>query len=135
MDRTLVTVYYSPMRFAHWKFLLAVFALAAFSQSESRAEIDTAATSAAEEAYKSGKSAEALSLYEKALASAGRDTGASQLAALYFNAGNSAFQAGKLGWAFAYYARAAKLAPFDGDISHNRVLLEAKLGRADRADA
>ncbi len=67
----------------------------------------------AEEAYRQGRFASALSTYEELLQTYPNDPH------LYYNIGNCYFKMGTKGLALANYYRAFRLAPRDADIRHN----------------
>lgn len=118
------------MRFAHWKFLALTALVVFYGPIRGYAALDATVLERADAAYRSEKPADALANYELLLANP--EASDAERAALYFNAGNAALQSGKLGWAVAYYARAAKLDPLDADLAFNQDLLEKKLANANR---
>ena len=67
----------------------------------------------AEELFRSGQFANALSIYEAELKNSPNDP------YIYYNIGNCYFKMGSVGLAVANYYRAFKLNPRDGDIRHN----------------
>ena len=67
----------------------------------------------AEELFRAGKFANALSAYEEALKNRPNDP------YIYYNIGNCYFKMGSVGLAVANYYRAFRLDPRDGDIRHN----------------
>ncbi len=77
-----------------------------------------------EELYRSGKYAQALSVYEQDLKNHPNDP------YLYYNIGNCYFKMGSKGLAAANYYRAFKLHPRDNDIRHNLSLALASGGEA-----
>jgi tetratricopeptide (TPR) repeat protein len=78
------------------------------------------------QAYQSGKFAEAIQKYEAILQS-GNMSGE-----LYYNLGNSYYKSGDLARAVLYYERALKLTPNDDDLRHNLQL--ANLNIVDRIE-
>lgn len=76
----------------------------------------------AESFYREGKYAQALSTYEQALKNQPNDP------YLYYNIGNCYFKMGSKGLAVAYYYRAFRLNPQNGDIRHNLSLALASGG-------
>ena len=91
------------------KLLVLLLSLAGFS-AVSFAQTPSAE---AEELFRAGKFANALSVYEEALKTNPDD------AYIYYNIGNCYFKMGSVGHAVANYYRAFKLNPRDGDIRHN----------------
>ena len=78
----------------------------------------------AEELFRAGKFANALSIYEATLKTRPDD------AYIYYNIGNCYFKMGSVGLAVANYYRAFRLDPRDSDIRHNLDLaLQAGGGR------
>ena len=76
----------------------------------------------AESFYREGKYAQALSTYEQTLKNHPNDP------FLYYNIGNCYFKMGSKGLAVAYYYRAFRLSPQNGDIRHNLSLALASGG-------
>ena len=84
--------------------LITAFSLSVFAQTPS---------AEAEDLYRAGKFANALSVYEAELKNNPNDP------YIYYNIGNCYFKMGSVGLAVANYYRAFKLDPRDGDIRHN----------------
>lgn len=83
----------------------------------------------AEQLYRQGRYAEALSIYEKDLKDYPKDP------FLYYNIGNCYFKMGSNGLAAANYYRAYKIAPREADIRHNLELaLKASGERLNNTD-
>ncbi len=80
--------------------------------------------SQAEQAYRSGKYAQALGAYEQILKNHPKDP------YLYYNIGNCYFKMGSKGLATAYYYRAFKLAPRDSNIRYNLALALNEAGNS-----
>lgn len=76
----------------------------------------------AEEFYRQGRFADALTQYEQALKDYPNDP------FVYYNIGNCYFKMGSIGLAAANYYRAFKLRPRNGDIRHNLSLALAQSG-------
>lgn len=77
---------------------------------------DRSASLQAEEMYRAGQYAQALTIYEQDLKNHPKDP------FLYYNIGNCYFKMGSKGLATAYYYRAFRLAPRQADIRHNLAL-------------
>lgn len=84
--------------------LVTGFALSGFAQTQ---------PADAEELFRAGKFANALSVYEAELKNRPNDP------YIYYNIGNCYFKMGSVGLAVANYYRAFKLDPRDSDIRHN----------------
>ena len=100
-------------------FLLSILAIATILQGPVLAQ---ELTLEAEQLYRAGKYAQALATYEKDLKNHPNDP------YLYYNIGNCYFKMGSKGLAVAYYYRAFRLNPQNGDIRHNLSLALASGG-------